>query len=117
LVTPSVISFNATVSVCETFAAWHAALALLAEVGGAALVTYTSAISACGKASEWQQALELLELMEMKLLKADTISCNSAISACEKAGKWQEALSILQQACGEKPKVRSLKLLGFHILR
>ena len=93
-------------SVCETFA-WHAALALLAEVGlGADKVTCNSAISACGRASEWQQALGLLELMEKKLLEADTISCNSAISACEKAGKWQEALSILQQAwrgkCGSE---------------
>ena len=106
-VTPSVISFNATVGVCETFAAWPSALALLAQLAlrrgrrpAADVVTYNAAISACGKASEWQQALQLLEQMELKQLKADTISCNSAISACEKAHKWQKALSILQQETG-----------------
>ena len=102
LLTPNVITFNASISVCERAAQWEVALILLEEVEGrdfqSDLVTYNAAISACGKAAEWQQALGLLNLVGETGLRPDTITCNSAISACEKAGEWQQALSILDEA-------------------
>jgi len=60
-------------------------------------ITYTAAISACGKGGQWKKALELLGQMDAAGVARNTITYNAAISACGKGGQWKKALELLGQ--------------------
>ena len=64
-------------------------LELLAEVQQKGLapnaITYSTAISACGKAKQPRKAMELLAKMQQEGLASDAITYSAAISACDKA--------------------------------
>ena len=76
---------------------WTLRLALLlleemqAEGIPANTITYSAAISACGKGAQWQRALLLLEDMQAEGVPADTITY-SAASATGTPGPVQHDL-------------------------
>ena len=49
------------------------------------VITYSAAISACGKGQQWQCTLRLLEEMRRPGVPANVITYNAAISASEKS--------------------------------
>ena len=51
------------------------------------VVTYSAAISACGKGQKPQQALHLLQELQLRGLLQDVVTYSAAISACEKGRK------------------------------
>merc|ERR1711966_224535 len=64
------------------------------------VVTYSAAISACGKSGQWKTALLLLKEMRGADLTPNVITYSAAISACEKGGQREKALSLLKQMRG-----------------
>ena len=99
-ITPDIIIFNATITACARGGAADKAISLLQGLPGALnpnVVTYSSAISACEKARKWQEALELLNDMLSRGIKADVTCFNAAISACEKCGQWSKALDLMKK--------------------
>jgi pentatricopeptide repeat protein len=59
------------------------------------VITYSVAISACGKGSKWERALELLSEMRERRIDPNAITYSAAISACEKGSQWEFALELL----------------------
>ena len=59
------------------------------------VISYNTAIAACGARAYYKDAVALLSEMWDQGLEPDIISYNSAISACEKGGQWQQALELL----------------------
>ena len=62
------------------------------------IITYTSVLSACGRASSWEHAIGLLTETMVESLQPNLLSYSAAMSACVKAGQARRALSLLQQA-------------------
>jgi len=60
-------------------------------------VSFSAAISACGKGEQRERALELLDEMGTRGLRPDVISYSAAISACEKGGQWERALALMDE--------------------
>ena len=57
------------------------------------VISFNSAMSACGSASEWAWALQLLESLRKSQLQSDLISFNALISACD----WTLACELLKE--------------------
>ncbi|CAM9959516.1 unnamed protein product, partial [Ectocarpus sp. 8 AP-2014] len=92
---------------------WALVLGLMEEMRAEGVApdvfTFTTAITACGKAGQWERALDLLEEMggggdgddrlrrrrTGVLIAPDVASINAAISACARAGQWESALGLL----------------------
>ncbi|CAM9882463.1 unnamed protein product [Ectocarpus sp. 12 AP-2014] len=92
---------------------WALILGLMEEMRAEGVApdvfTFTTAITACGKAGQWERALDLLEEMggggggddglrrrrTGVPIAPDVASINAAISACARAGQWESALGLL----------------------
>lgn len=92
---------------------WALVLGLMEEMRAEGVApdvfTFTTAITACGKAGQWERALVLLEEMggggggddglrrrrTGVPIAPDVASINAAISACARAGQWESALGLL----------------------
>jgi pentatricopeptide repeat domain-containing protein 1 len=62
------------------------------------VVTYSGAITACGKADQWQTSLDLLiEMQQVHKLKPDLITYNSVLGALEKGGQGVWASQLLAE--------------------
>ena len=62
------------------------------------VITYDTAISACGSSGQWQQTSGLwAETRNMNLLP-NVIIHNVAISTGEKSVQWQQALGLLAES-------------------
>ena len=70
---PNAKSYSSLMSGCD----WRWAIKLLSGCGNA--LTYSSAMSACDKAGQWQWAIELLEEMLLKELKANDRSYSCSV--------------------------------------
>ena len=57
---------------------------------------YNAAILACETGKDWEHALFLLESMQKKGLKLNTIVITTAIAACASSGRFDEALGLLK---------------------
>lgn len=69
------------------------------------LVTYHSAIKACGHAGQWEHALSLLaEVRAARWIELEPSTYNAAIAACAKSGRFNEALDLLKE-CGDASNV------------
>ena len=69
------------------------------------MITYSAAISACEKGKQPDKALELLEDMQQKGLRHDTIGYSAAISTYEKGKQPDKALGSLEHATA-RPETR-----------
>ena len=61
------------------------------------LVSYNTAMGACGKAGRWREALALLEELKVRSLDPDAISYNAAAAACARAKEWELALGVVER--------------------
>ncbi|CAK9073040.1 unnamed protein product, partial [Durusdinium trenchii] len=61
------------------------------------LVQLSAEASQCARRSAWRNALDLLNSLARRALRADTIFFSTCVSACEKASSWTTALALLQQ--------------------
>jgi pentatricopeptide repeat protein len=62
------------------------------------VVTYSGAITACGKADQWHTSLDLLrEMQQVHKLKPDLITYNSVLGALEKGGQGVRASHLLAE--------------------
>jgi len=61
------------------------------------IITYSAAISACGRGQEWQHALRLLAQLWDWHLEANVITYNAGITACEKGSQWHIALKLMEE--------------------
>ncbi|CAJ1336672.1 unnamed protein product, partial [Effrenium voratum] len=134
----SQITGNTLVTAFQRSTQWTWVLCLLEQMEsrtgnlacGADVITYASAIAACGDAGRWEACLELFARSEgspavlnaaiagcgqssqwqrsMQLLRGevlpDIISYNSAITACGNAEQWQQALALLWEIPNQVPK-------------
>ena len=57
------------------------------------VISFNSAMSACGSASEWPWALQLFDSLTESQLESDLITFNALITACE----WTLACEFLQR--------------------
>eukprot|EP00434_Breviolum_minutum_P010345 symbB.v1.2.009128.t1/scaffold577.1/size258142/3 len=55
------------------------------------VVSYSTAIAACGIGGQWQHALVLCERSPL-----NPVVFGASISACDSAGRWQHALMLLE---------------------
>lgn len=93
---------------------WVLVLGLMAEMRAEGVApdafTFTTAITACGKAGQWERALGLLEEMEgagqpqegggqqsTVAIAPNVAAINAAISACARAGRADSALGLLNR--------------------
>lgn len=83
--------------------------------------TFSTAITACGRAGRWELALHLLDEMATSAghnqprqstkpltvaaagAAPDIVSINAAIAACGRAGQWQHALDLLSRITARVP--------------
>ena len=61
------------------------------------VISFNTAIGACGKAGRWCEALELLEEMPKRGLEPDAISYNAAAAACAREKVWDVALQVVDR--------------------
>ncbi len=120
---PDVKSYNSVLAVCQRAEAWEGALEILEEMKhGVAkrrarlransadaeasrwieeptptpdLVSFNTAMGACGKAGRWEEALRLLSELSDFGLSPDAVSYNTAAAACARAEKWDRAKEII----------------------
>lgn len=84
---------------------WHLVMGLMAEMREYGIApdvfTFSTAITACGRAGQWKLALSLLDEMAQgeaeDQLAPDVVAINSAISACGRAGQWEIAVELLER--------------------
>ena len=62
-----------------------------------AVVNYTVAIHACGKASQGSKAVELLRRMEERGVQPQVVTYNAVITALGGRGRWEEAIELLRE--------------------
>lgn len=72
-------------------------------------VTFSAAVSACGKVGQWRAALSLLGRMRAANCHPNVTTYTAAIDACGKGGQWQRAQGLLveMRAKGVSPNVVS----------
>ena len=61
------------------------------------VVSYSAAISACGKGRQWKVALSLIKQMRSVGIKLNIVSYNASIQACASAGQPIKALEIFHE--------------------
>ena len=114
----NIILCSAVISACDKGKQWQRALFLLNSLdrkdnlehtqhtrdlqGLQALqptvVTFNSAISACGRARHWAWAVDLLQrLVHQKRLTPTTASFGAALAATGRQRFWRQSLALLQQ--------------------
>jgi len=80
---------------------WQMALDLMEEMRERSLrpsvVTYTTAIAACGYWGQVSRALELLKEMEADGVRPNRWCYTTAIWCCKKAGRLEDAQSLLSE--------------------
>lgn len=98
---------------------WVLVLGLMAEMRAEGVApdafTFTTAITACGKAGQWERALGLLEEMEgvwqtpeeggqhsPVAIAPNVAAINAAISACARAGQAERALGLLNRMAAQE---------------
>ncbi|CAK9103179.1 Pentatricopeptide repeat-containing protein At2g31400 [Durusdinium trenchii] len=94
----NVATLNAAVSACERVAAWPQALCY-ADPSGLVLpdiITYNTALSACGNGGKLQQVVNLMAKMR-RVVRLDAITYTAAISTCEKRLHWQGSVGFLDE--------------------
>lgn len=98
---------------------WWLVLGLMSEMRENGLtpdeVTFSTAVTACGRAGEWERALSLLDEMatERECLTPDVVAINAAIDACGRAGQCQQALDLLGRMMrGSSSLVREITSTG-----
>ena len=112
---------------------WVLVLGLMAEMRAEGVApdafTFTTAITACGKAGQWERALGLLEEMggagqpqaqeeggqrSTFGIAPNVAAINAAISACARAGRAERALGLLNRmaTCDGRKLVGSIRIGG-----
>lgn len=80
---------------------WSLVLGLMSEMRAEGLTpdcfTFSTAITACGRAGQWERALSLLDEMgtQREELCPSIFAINAAIAACARAAQWERALGLL----------------------
>ena len=74
---------------------WEQSLQLLGQMREMRItrlvISFSAAISACGKGGQWARVLPLFDKMREEGITLDMISFSAAVSACEKGGQWARA--------------------------
>eukprot|EP00913_Durusdinium_trenchii_P030432 g28507.t1 len=70
--------------------------AMAAAAVGGDVISYSSAVAACGWGKRWSDAVLLLDTM-CQQIKTNIIAMSAAVSVCEKASRWALALHFLEQ--------------------
>lgn len=122
-VTPDLTSYNTVLAACHRAGAWKDALEVLTEMIGGTdgtsgaklassrtpsnevtetplhpdVVSFNTAIGACGRAGRWQEALLLLDEISVQGLVPNRVSYNTAAAACGSVNKWHTALEVLNR--------------------
>ena len=78
------------------------ALSLLRQMPDAGIkpnvISYSAAISACGKGGKWEEALSLIKQMRSVDIEPNMFTYAASIQACAYAGQPAEALQIFDEA-------------------
>lgn len=96
---PTVVTFNAAMSACESASLWQMALEVLRVLHlhlQASVVTFLTAISACGKGQKWEAACELLTEAQGQRVEAVEVY-NALITAFQRSMEWQRALCCFHE--------------------
>ena len=117
-VKPDLVAYNVTANLHRRSGDWMQVLALLEEMkeeaaataaaaaaastslgGGVApdVVTYSTAMAACGEAGEWEKALELLAEMPSMGVPPNVVAYTAAVAACGRGGQPARALGLLRE--------------------
>lgn len=64
------------------------------------VITFTTAISACGSCGLSEEALSIYREMERAGVRPNIITHNAVMSACIAAGQWEEALDFFTEVVG-----------------
>ncbi|CAJ1420312.1 unnamed protein product [Effrenium voratum] len=98
---PSLVTFNTLIDLCEAALDWTAALHFLGLLRGAELepdiISHNSAMSACQKTSEWQMSLALFQDLQQQGLRSDGTTFGTITSSCAKAQRWPRALFLFSR--------------------
>ena len=78
-------------------AAAVAASGLEAPVPSPDLISFNTAMGACGRARRWEEALRLLEELRGFGFSPDMVSYNTAAAACARVEKWDLALEVINR--------------------
>ena len=60
------------------------------------VISFTSSMSACGKATHWKRALHMLGDLSAQDIEANETTFGAVIRGCERDGKWQAAVALLE---------------------
>ncbi|CAE7394133.1 unnamed protein product [Symbiodinium natans] len=96
---PSPVTFAATISSAGKAAKWQVSLGLLQDGLRSSLhslVGCSAAVSACEKGSQWLAAAWILRRMVELRLPLEQVALHAALSAAAGTGKWQWALNLHQ---------------------
>lgn len=61
------------------------------------LVSFNTAMGACGKGGQWAEALRMLEEIEIYSFTPNLVSYNTAAVACARSKKWDLALQVINR--------------------
>eukprot|EP00439_Symbiodinium_sp_Y106_P056305 s56_g7.t2 len=94
----NVFHSNAASGSCAHSSQWSLAIQLLhaAEWIQPDIVSYNTAIGACGPSGLWGPAAGLLLAARAQKLCTDVVSCTATLSAFEKGSLWKEALEVFR---------------------
>ena len=74
-----------------------AASGLEVSVPSPDLISFNTAMGACGRARRWEEALRLLEELRGLGFSPDMVSFNTAAAACARVEKWDLALEVINR--------------------
>ncbi|CAJ1408533.1 unnamed protein product [Effrenium voratum] len=94
---PSLIHCNVVLSTLADQGRWQQALQLFSTLHQVSAVTFNACIAACAKAARWVQALAILEEMQQRRVRQDTIAFNTTITSMAKGFRWDAATELLEK--------------------
>ncbi|OLP86608.1 Pentatricopeptide repeat-containing protein, chloroplastic [Symbiodinium microadriaticum] len=93
----NVITCNAAASSCEQISGWEAALSLALQVVPDE-TTWGIFLSTLAHASQWQEALQCLQNIQHRALRANSIHATSALTAAASGSDgWKQSLAFMTQ--------------------
>ncbi len=120
---PDIIAYNVTANLHRRSGDWEKVLVLLEEMkeesaaaatvaadpglsssrAGVApdVLTYSTAMAACGEAGKWEKVLELLAEMPSMGVSPNVVAYTAAVAACGRGGQPGRALGLLREMKSE----------------
>ncbi|CAE7029159.1 PGR3 [Symbiodinium natans] len=115
-VQPDKGSFNALLSVYGSAAKWASALQTVQAMCQAPwvspdVITWSSAVDACGRSSRWEAASQLMRSMRRLRLQANIVVWGALIKAYDRASCWERAVGLVMRMMGRERGGRQRSML------